>query len=261
MLKFAGLALACATLGSCTVGTVDKIPVAPTPTVIRLTITPTGGVTMTFGGSLAVVSSGASPAAVLGAFAEYSDGTGRYVAATWTSSNTSVVSVDGTTLTAVGRGTATVSATFEGRSDDEQFVVIGGIAGTWAGTYVVEQCVGSPSLVNELMCASPSPGRQTGFAYIGATLPITMELTVSGTNVIGIVSSGTLRGTLTGPDRGAGVFSLQGVIQGAVVLTITQWQTQVLGDELHGIIGYEVRFSGVSGTGAAVGRLRNVTRR
>jgi hypothetical protein len=111
------------------------------------------------------------------------------------------------------------------------------------------------------MCAAPIPGRQTGFAYIGATLPITMELTLSGTDITGIVSFGSLRGTLTGRDRGAGIFSLQGVIQGAVVLNITQWETQVLDNELVGIIAYEVRFNGVAGNGAASGRFVNVTRR
>ncbi len=262
LLRFAAMTLAGAMLVSCTRGTVEAIPVAPTPVVRKLTITPLGGITIVFGASAAIVSSGASPSnAVLGAYAEYSDGSGRYVAATWTSSNSNVVSVDGTTVTAIGRGTAIVSAAVQGHSDDEQFVVIGGIAGTWAGTYVVEQCGGTSGSASDLMCAPPVPGRQPGVAYVGATLPITLELTVNGTDIIGTVAFGNLRGTVTGQDRGGGLFSLRGVIQGAVVLTIAHWDTQVRGDELHGFIAYGVQFSGLPGAGSAAGRLVNVTRR
>lgn len=260
MLRFAGFALACTMLVGCTVGTVDQIPVAPTPRLIRLTVTPTSSVTMIVGGSFPIVSSGGTPAEVVGAFAQYSDGSARYVEASWTSSDTSVVSVDGTTLTAVGRGAASVSATFQGISDDQQFVVLGGVGGNWAGTYVVEQCIGN-SGATELMCAAPSPGRQPGFAYVGATLPIAMELTVSGGNVTGTVSFGNLRVPVTGQDRGGGFFSLRGAIQGAVALNITHWDAQALGDEMGGFIAYEVRFSGVNGTGSAASRLVNITRR
>ncbi len=261
MLRFAALTLACAMLVSCTRGTVDAIPVAPTPTVRRLTITPTIAVTMPFGSSLTIVSSGTSPAAVLGAFAEYSDGSGRYVEATWTSNNTSVVTVDSTRLTAVGRGTAVVSATFQGHSDDEQFTVVGGIAGSWAGTYVVEACGGNTGSAIDAMCAAPAPGRQPGFAYVGATLPITMELTVNGANISGAVTFGSLRVPVTGQERAGGAFSLQGTIQGTVALNITHWDAQVQSDQMPGFIAYEVRFSGVSGIGSATGRFVNVTRR
>ena len=253
------MALAGAMLAGCTVGTVDAIPVAPTPTVRRLTITPVGGATIVFGASVLFVSSGMSPG--LGAFAEYSNGTGRYVEATWTSSKSSIVSVDNTALTARSRGTAIVTATFEGHSDDEQFEVIGGIAGNWAGTYVVQQCGGSTGSIIDVMCTAPGTGRQPGLAYVGATLPITMELTVSGDDVSGIVAFGNLRGTLTGKDRGAGSFYLQGTIEGVVTLTITYWDTLVQRDELQGFLNYHVRVSGVSGTGEAVTRLVNVTRR
>jgi hypothetical protein len=34
-----------------------------------------------------------------------------------------------------------------------------------------------------------------------------------------------------------------------------------VGDEMQGVIAYEVRFSGVAGTGSAASRLMNMTRR
>ena len=110
-------------------------PTPSAPTVTKLTITPLGGGSMMVGASAPIVSTGTSPTtgAVVGAFAEYSDGSGRYVAATWTSSNAGVVSVTNEAITAMGRGTAIVTARFRGHSDDEQFEVMGGITGSWAG--------------------------------------------------------------------------------------------------------------------------------
>lgn len=265
LLRFAGVILGGALLVSCTRGVVDEIPVAPTPgppTVRRLTITPINGGTMIIGGSAAIVSSGApGDSVVLGAYAEFSNGTGRYVEASWTSSNPSVIVVDNSTLTAVGRGTAIVTATFQGQSDDAPFEVMGGITGSWAGTYVVQQCSGSSGSMSEVMCTPPNTGRPAGLAYVGATLPITMELTENGTDVTGVVALGDVRGTLTGKSRSGGFFSLQGVIAipgGAV--TISHWDTLVQQDGMQGFINYEVRINSLPGTGGAGIRLVNVTR-
>ena len=167
-LRFAGAILGGALLVSFTRGVItdeQASPVAPTPaapTVTRLTITPIGGGSMMIGGSAPVVSTGTSPntGAGVGAFAEFSNGSGRYVAATWTSSNAGVVSVTNDAITAMGRGTAIVTASFGGESDDEQFEVFGGIAGTWAGTYIVEQCSGSSGSISEVLCTAPNTGDQ-----------------------------------------------------------------------------------------------------
>lgn len=266
-LRLAGVILGCTMLVSCTRGAVtgpdNPVAPTPTPTLSKLTITPVEGGTMMIGGSAAIVSSGGMPsnAVVLGAFAEFSNGPGRYVAATWTSSHPTVVSVDNTTLTAMGRGAAIVTATFEGRSDDAPFEVVGGIAGSWAGTYVVQQCTGSSGSMNEVMCAPPNSGRQAGFAHVGATLPITMELTENGDDVTGVVTLGTVRGTLTGKNRGTGFFYLTGMIEHAAgVVSISHWDTQVQRDVMEGFINYQVRLSSLPGTGSAATRLVNMTR-
>lgn len=257
-------------LVSCTRGVItdeQANPVAPTPvaaTLTTLTITPLGGGTMLIGGTATIVSSGPLPANAvgLGAFAEFSNGTGRYVEATWTSSNPSVLTVDNTTLTAIARGTATITATYQGQSDDEQFEVLGGIAGSWAGTYVVQQCAGSSGSMNEVMCTPPNSGRQAGFAHVGATLPITMELTEHGEDVTGVVSFGAVRGTLTGKNRGSGLFYLTGQIEGAAgVFNISHWDTRVQRDEMQGFINYQLRLNSLPGTGNVATRLVNVTRR
>lgn len=247
-------------LVSCTRGVSEEPlnPVAPTPTVTKLTITPAGGGTMMIGGSSTIVTSGTLPTntVVLGAFAEYSNGSGRYVEATWTSSNPAVVAVANGALNAVGRGTATVTATFEGQSAEAQFEVIGGIAGTWTGTYLVEQCSGSSGSMSEVLCTPPHTGRRPGLAHVGARLPITMELRVSGVEVTGAVSFGNIRGTLMGQDRGAGFFFLTGVIEAAgATLNIAHWDTRVQRDELMGFINYQVRFPNFPGTGGVGARV------
>src|SRR5689334_2212541 len=103
-------------MAGCSHGTVSAIPTAPAPTITTLTITPVGGGTMLQGLSAPITSSGPMPASgALGAFARYSDGSGEYVQATWRSSDDSIVSIDGSTLNARGRGTATVTATAQGK--------------------------------------------------------------------------------------------------------------------------------------------------
>lgn len=266
--RFAGVILGAAMLVSCTRGVVEESsnPVAPTPaaaTVTKLTITPVGGGTMMIGGSAPIVSTGTSPnaGAGVGAFAEFSNGTGHYVEATWTSSNARILSVDNGTLNAMGLGAAIVTATFQGQSDDERFEVIGGITGRWAGTYVVEQCGANSGSMSEVLCTPPNTGRQAGVAHVGATLPISMELSVSGTDVTGVVSLGNIQGTLSGKDRGAGFFYLQGVIESAAgTINITHWDARVQRDEMQGFINYQVRIATLPGTGAVGTKLASVTR-
>jgi hypothetical protein len=262
--RFVIVALACVVVAACTRGVVspDQIPTAPTTsTVTDVTITPVGGGTMAVGGSAPIVTNGGLPAngAALGAFARFSNGSGRYVEATWTSSDESVIAVVGSTLVARGRGTVTLTATFEGRSDTENFVAEGGIAGRWAGTYVVEQCSANSGSMAEVLCGAP--GRAPGVASIGTTLPFALEISENETEVTGAVSFGQIRGTLQGKNRGGGFFYLAGVVEGGGgAINIIHWDTRVVRDSMDGFIGYEVRIGTLPGLGAVAGKLTNVTR-
>jgi len=263
--RFVTVVLACVAVAGCTRGVVspDQIPTGPTgPTaVIDVTITPVGGGTITVGGSAPIVTSGGPPAngAALGAFARFNNGTGRYVEATWTSSDESVITVVGTTLVARGRGTATLTATFEGRSDTETFVAEGGIAGRWAGSYVVEQCSADSGSMSEVLCGAP--GRAPGVAAVGATLPFSMDISENGTDLTAAVSFGNIRGTLSGRNRGGGFFFLQGIVEGAGgAINIVHWDTRVVRDSMEGFIGYQVRISGLPGTGGVGAKLTTMTR-
>ncbi len=242
-------------------GVTDDIPTAPTPAspaLSRLTITPIGGGSLPIGGTAPLVTSGALPSngVMLGAFAEYTSGPGRYVEAAWTSSDASVLAVEANTLVARRAGTTTLTASFEGKSDTEQFVVEPGVAGRWAGSYAVQQCNASSGSMQDVLCRPTS-----GIAPVGAMLPFTMAITESGTELTGTVSFGQVRGELKGSTRGNGLFALGGTItfdDGAV--TITHWDARVTGDTMEGFVTYQVRLDGLPGLGQVNARLANMKR-
>lgn len=249
----------------CTVGVSNEPLTAPTPlppTVTALTITPVGGGSMLIGGATPMATSGGTPSSVVGAFAQFSDGSGRYVEATWASSDDSVIAVDGAQLVARGRGTAMLTATFEGKSDTETFTVEGGVAGRWQGSYIVEQCSGSSGSMQEILCNPAGNNRPVGLAAVGNVLPFSLEISESGTDLTAVVSFGALSGTLTGKNRGGGFFFLQGLIEvngGAV--NIVHWDTRVVRDSMEGFIGYQLRLPNLPGFGGVAGKLVEMSRR
>lgn len=269
--RFIGVLLLGAMAVACTTGVGGASsptgPSAAAPTLTNLTITPVGGGTLMAGGVAPITASGPLPAtgAVLGAFAQYSDGSGRYVEASWTTSDAAVLVVEGTSLLARGRGTATLTATFEGRSATEQFVVEGGIPGTWAGSYVVDQCVSNSGSMDELLCSQPQGGRPGGVFRPGSRLPITLTIaqpSAAAPDITGELVLGQARGTLTGINRGAGFYYLQGTLAAAgTEVRITYWDARVTGDRMEGFINFQVRFGGIPGAGAVAVRLEDVVRR
>lgn len=256
--------LACALVAGCTRGVVDEPPTAPTLTITALTITPIGGGSMMVGTSAPITSSGAvtpSNATALGAYAQFNNGSGRYVEAAWTSSDTGVIAIEGAQLVARGRGTVTITASFEGRSDTETFISEGGIAGRWAGSYLVEQCGANSGSVQEVLCNPPGNARPVGIAAVGATLPFSLEISENGADLSATVSIGSTTGTLTGRNRGGGFFFLQGEMPGGGgAVNIVHWDTRVTRDDMEGFIGYQVRLPNLPGFGSVAAKLVSVTR-
>jgi hypothetical protein len=260
------VALASVLVCACTRNVVDTPPTAPTPppaAVTTLTITPIGGGSLMVGSSAPIATDGGLPTngTPLGAFAQFSDGSGRYVQARWTSSDDSIITVDGAQLVARARGTVTLTASFEGKSDTESFTSEGGIAGRWRGSYVVEQCAGNSGSMQEVLCNPAGNSRPVGIAAVGNTLPFSLEISEHDTDLTAIVSFGSLRGTLTGKNRGAGYFFLQGVIEaGGGAINIIHWDTRVTRDAMEGFIGYQVRIPDLPGIGAVAAKLVDMTR-
>lgn len=261
------LLLATLATAGCSHGTVSELPGAPTPravTITTLTVTPVGGGTMIEGATVPITSDGPFPStgATLGAFAQYSDGSGKYVAATWTSSDDTIVAVDGTAFNAKTRGTAIVTASAAGKTAKETFVVQPGMAGTWSGTFIVEQCAAGSGSMYELICYPMNQGRTPGVLAVGSTSPLTFQITKTGNNLSATAQLGGVRGTLTGSDLGQNYLSLAGnLTMNTTTLTVVQWNSRVLEDVMEGGVGFEVRIAGIASHAQVAARLDKVTRR
>jgi len=266
--RFVVIASVTLVIGGCSHGTVRDLPAAPTPvapvvTIKSLTITPVGGGTMFAGGSTEITSSGPLPSsgAMLGAFAQYTDGSGKYVAASWTSSDPNVVMVVDSSLRAMGRGLATLTATAEGQTATETFKVEPNMAGTWAGNFVIDQCGAGSASMYDAVCGK-TPGREPGILPIGKAAPIAFQIVKSGTDLTALSSFGELRGTITGTDRGQNFLTLKGELTGkGTTLTIVNWDSRVKTDLMEGFIGFEVRIEGLPTNAALTAHFDNVTRR
>jgi hypothetical protein len=267
-LRFVTLALACLAVTGCTIGAIPAgdFPTAPTPQpprATRLTITPVGGGNILVGANPAMATSGtlAPNSIALGAYAEYNSGPGRYVQATWTSSDDSVLAVADHVLIARKRGAVTLTASFEGLSDSEEFTVDAGFFGRWSGASVVEQCTGSTGSMQDVLCRPPSGGR-AGMAAIGATWPFAIEIPeTSGEDITARVSLGSATGVVSGKNRGGGYFGLLGEITGqGNTITFVDWNMRAAQDVMEGVATFQVRINGVSGLGVVQVRLLNVTR-
>jgi len=250
----------------CSHGTVSELPAAPTPpaTISTLTVTPVGGGSIIEGTSVAITSEGPFPSTgvTLGAFARYSDGSGKYVPATWSTSDDRIVAVDGAALHAKARGSAIVTASAEGKTASETFVVQPGIAGTWSGTYTVEQCEAGSGSMYDLICSPMNQGRTPGVMAVGSTPPIAFQITKSGTDLTATAQFGDVRGTLTGIDHGGNLMSLTGTLAlNATTITVVQWNARVQDDAMEGAVVFEVRIARLASYAQVAGRPYKVTRR
>jgi hypothetical protein len=257
-------------IAGCSHGTVSQLPAAPTPTtpvataptVRRLIVTPTGGATLIAGSSAVITTAGEPPAGgALGALAQYTDNSLRYVEATWTTSNPNVVVVSGLTLRGIARGVATLTATAEGLTASETFVVEPGIPGTWTGSVVVDQCEAGSGSMQELIC-SAFPGRTPGLLPPGSSTPISFQMTQSGTDLTAIASLSQIRGTLTGSDRGDNYLTLKGdLFIDRTRVSVTHWDSRVKVDAMEGFVAFEVRVDGIPSLANVTAHLVGVTRR
>jgi hypothetical protein len=259
--RFVVIAAVTLMIGGCSHGTVGELPTAPSATIRTLTITPTGGGSLIAGQTAEITTSGPMPSGgALGAYAQYTDGSGKYVEANWTTSDAAVMIVSNATMRAVGRGTATLTASFEGKTDSETFQVEPGIAGTWIGTYVVDTCAAGSAALQELICGVA--GRTPGVLPVGAAAPIGFQITQSGTDLTAVAAFGEFRGTLTGSDRNANFLTLRGdLTSNTSTLTLIHWDTRVRTDLMEGFIAFEWRIAGVSSFAQVTAHLGEVTRR
>jgi hypothetical protein len=242
-------------------------PTSPTQvarpiTLAKLTITPQGGGTMLAGTTVPIASSGTlSDGIQVGAFAQYSDGSGKYVEAAWASSDANVAMVKDGNLVAIARGTATLTATVQGMSAAETFVVDPGIPGLWVGNYVIDDCTAGSASVYDFVCGD-TPGRTPGFLKKGVSAPIAMQITQNGKDLSAATQAGQFRGVLTGIDRGSNFLSLNGdLLVDQTKVTILIFDARVKQDVMEGLFGFEVRVNGLPSWAALTAHFDGMTRR
>lgn len=140
---------------------------------------------------------------------------------------------------------------------------VANFAGRWSGTYFVERCEGTGS-AQDLTCSAPSGGRPGGAFPVGTALPITIELSQSGTNVSGTIAFGSVRGVTTGVvSSSTGLLTLQGTAtppSGGGSATITYWSTRVQQNAMDGFVNFDLRLPTFPGVASVYARLGTVTR-
>ena len=265
--RFCAAAVAILCIAGCSHGTVSQLPTAPSPppiavTIQRLTITKVVG-TLRIGNEFPITTSGPVTGSSFGAVAQYNDGSARHVDATWTSDNDSAIRIEGGNFKAVAGGSATITARAEGMTATETFTVEPGIAGSWSGSVVVDNCQAGSGSLNEMLCFPRDQGRTPGMLHPGAAQPLSLTIAKgAGDALTATAQVGDLRGTLTGTDRGVNFMTLKGDLTGnGVTLTLVHWDTQARGDSLEGFIGFEMRIAGVPSHAIVTAHLANVTRR
>lgn len=257
--RFAGIALLTLAAGGCANG-ITETPTAPAGVrVTALTMTPVGGGTMIAGDSIPITSSGTTLG--LGVMAGYSDGSVSYVHAAWTSSDTSVITVDGVSMAAIGRGTARVTARAEGLAVTEPFTVEPTVAGIWSGGLVVEQCSANSGSMSEVICRSDPPSKR-GLFPVGGWTPISLQIQKNGRDLVVTGGVGEVRGALGGTDLGSNYLTLQGELRSNQTrLSILEWKAHVATDVMESQVAFEVRIDGLPGHALVVARFDQVTRR
>jgi hypothetical protein len=264
--RFYGVVLAIVGIAGCSHGAVRELPTAPSPppvavTMQRLAITRAAG--LRIGNEIPITTSGAVTGATFGAVAQYTDGSAAHVEAAWTSSDESVIRIDGGVFKAIGPGTATLTAQAQGMTATEAFTVEPGVAGSFAGNVVINSCQAGSASLSELLCQPRDQGRPPGALHAGAAIPFTMTIAKgTGDALTAAIQFGNQSGTLAGTDRGLNFMTFKGDLTGnGATLTIVHWDARATANGMEGVIGFEVRVAGVPSHAVVTARFDNVTRR
>lgn len=134
------------------------------------------------------------------ATATLSNGTTQTVTPTWTSSNSSVATVDSSgRLTGINHGTVSLTATHQGAAATKNVSIVANFGGTWSGRYVMRVCDQSGAFATIRYCQ--------GLGGVGSQGAMGLSLTQSGndrTQISGAISFGSLTGNVTGNVTGDG---------------------------------------------------------
>lgn len=163
------------------------------------------------------------------ATATYSDGSVRIASPTYTSSNTSIATVDSDgNVRAVASGSTTIAATLSGATANLPVRSVPDFAGQWSGTYRFTSCA-APARWGASYCNG----------LVGPPYPIVLNLAATGSRVIGSIQLGLVTGTVDGSVSDDGTLRLNGTYTALVQNVIhsfelQNWQTQTTGNSMTG---------------------------
>ena len=162
--------------------------------------------------------------------ATLSNGTTQAVTPTWTSSNTSVATINANgLLNGTVHGSTTVTATHQGQTASKTVAVVNNYGGSWRGTWVVRACDQSGLFREVAWCQ--------GLGGAGATLPIQISVSQTGTGLSQISAlvtidaglAGTVQGTVTPDGRLNLAGSFNQVVDGVTFqFDISAWDTNLV---------------------------------
>lgn len=192
-------------------------PTAPTtvavaPTIRTIVLSP-GSIDLVVGGSVTV-----------SAIANFSDGSSRAIAPTWSSSASSVFSVDQNgVVRALATGSATITATASGTVGSVIARSTVNYAGRWVGQYRFLSCSAPPRWGGSY-CANTS----------GTLYNVELNLGVTGSQATGSIRLGSYVGSVSGTIGSDGTLSLQGTYSATTPSglvyseRIQNWQTRIV---------------------------------
>ena len=126
-------------------------------------------------------------------------------------------------------------------------------SGRWSGNYIIDRCDGTGS-VQGLLC-----GNARGLFPPGTSLPISLDLTQSGSTVSGTISLGQITGVVTGAIRTSGLLTLSGIASsGTATSTLTYWDTRASGNVMDGFFEFNATYTNIPGLAAVSARLGSV---
>lgn len=126
-------------------------------------------------------------------------------------------------------------------------------SGRWTGNYIIDRCDGTGS-VQDLLC-----GTSRGLFPPGTSLPLTLDLTQSGSAVSGTMSLGQITGVVSGAVRTNGLLTLSGVARsGTATATLTFWDTRAVGSVMDGFFNFNATYVDIPGIAAISARLGSV---
>lgn len=128
--------------------------------------------------------------------------------------------------------------------------------GSWSGRYDVQRCDGTGSN-QDYFCSA-----NRGAFPPGASLPIALNLSQSGSAVTGTITFGQVTGSVNGTINSAGTLTLQGTaVGGSITVALSGFTVSVSGTSMSGNFTYNAGLAGVPGVAVVTSRLSGMTRR